>query len=42
MFCLSIGTALNSWAEEVTFLGKENSDVLVSALFEINRKNRTS
>lgn len=35
MFCLSIGTAINSRAEEVRFGGKENSGVLVSALFEI-------
>lgn len=33
---------MNSWAGEVRFLGKENSVVLVSALFEINSKNGTS
>lgn len=39
---LSMGTAINSWAEKGNFLGKENSSGLISALFEISSKNRTS
>lgn len=38
MFHLSLGTAINFWAEKVGFLGKENRSMLVSALFEINSK----